>query len=183
MSREEDITRRELLSPRSLQGAVRSLGATVAGVMSALRQADAAPPIRRSPQAASSKSTQTVARMPADPTPPPGRTDASTLDLPELNQAVLGDATLAQLFDDISQCTEVLSAMPRYAAREFVAPAGVTIDEARDLLTARRVRAVQLRYRYDGAEWWDTLVPVSDGTRLVRIRHEPDGTEPDPTVS
>jgi hypothetical protein len=28
---------------------------------------------------------------------------------------------------------------------------------------------VQLRYRYRGRQWWDTLLRTEDGVRIVRI--------------
>ena len=115
-----------------------------------------------------------VARTPADPTPPPGRTEPSTMELPDLNQAVVDEARLTQLFSDIETCTQVLAVVPRYASRQFIAPTSVSLDEGKRMLVSRRVRAIQLRYLYDGSEWWDTLIPVATGTRIVRIRHDPD---------
>lgn len=46
------------------------------------------------------------------------------------------------------------------------------LDDARQLLRARTVRGLQIRYRHDGADWWDTLMVVGQNFRLVRIRHE-----------
>ena len=48
----------------------------------------------------------------------------------------------------------------------------LTLDDARQHLRARTVRGLQIRYRHDGADWWDTLMVVGVNYRLVRIRHE-----------
>ena len=48
----------------------------------------------------------------------------------------------------------------------------LTLADARRLLEERAVRGLQIRYRYDGADWWDTLMVLPEGWRLVRIRHE-----------
>ena len=40
---------------------------------------------------------------------------------------------------------------------------------ARDRLKAGDVRGVQLRYRYAGREWTDTVLRVPGGYRLVRM--------------
>jgi hypothetical protein len=44
----------------------------------------------------------------------------------------------------------------RDSRRAIWVAAGVSLAQARELLAARAVRGLQLRYRYDGAEWWDT---------------------------
>ncbi len=93
--------------------------------------------------------------------------------LPELHQGVLSEAQVWQLFADIEQCTRVLEILPKHAAAGRVADAaGVTLAQARELVAARAVRALQLRYEYDGAEWWDTLMLNGGQFRVVRIRHD-----------
>jgi hypothetical protein len=46
------------------------------------------------------------------------------------------------------------------------------LADARELIATRAVRGLQLRYRYQDADWWDTLMLVGDHFRLIRIRHE-----------
>ena len=96
----------------------------------------------------------------------------TTLALPELCEAGLDAGILAQLFDDIAGCTEVLAVLPKFADRRKVAEQSVSLSEGRALLASGEARAIQIRYRYEGAEWWDTLMNTPQGTRLVRIRHE-----------
>jgi hypothetical protein len=92
--------------------------------------------------------------------------------LPELNQALLDDATLERLFHDLAACTEIVEIIPKFAQRRMVEPGTVSLDDARCLLRDGSVRGVQVRYRYQGADWWDTLMVTDAGVRLVRIRHD-----------
>ena len=97
--------------------------------------------------------------------------NATATALPELTQAVLDDATLDQLFVDLASLTQVLEVSAKYAERGYVAPEAsrLTLADARVLLARRAVRGVQIRYRYDGTEWWDTLMLTPAGVRIVRI--------------
>ncbi len=93
--------------------------------------------------------------------------------LPDLNQALLDWPGVEALLRDIEACTEVTEIIPKSVAQGYVPENGVlTLAEARQLLAQRAVRALQIRYRHNGAEWWDTLMVLPDGWRLVRIRHE-----------
>ncbi|MGE3311946.1 MAG: hypothetical protein AB7O66_18425 [Limisphaerales bacterium] len=91
--------------------------------------------------------------------------------LAELTGTVMDSALLARYFDDLTRCAEVLAILPKAAAQERTGD-GVawTLPEAQTALVEGRVRGVQIRYRYDSAEWWDTLLAQGRGVRLVRIR-------------
>lgn len=105
------------------------------------------------------------------PIPPPP--DDPPLKLPELNMTLLDESQLEQLLRDIEACTQITEIIPKYAARGQVPDtANVTLAQARELLAARAVRGLQLRYRYEDADWWDTLMLVGEQFRLVRIRHD-----------
>jgi hypothetical protein len=93
--------------------------------------------------------------------------------LPALHTTILDAAQVGQLLSDIEACTELVEILPKYAAQGRVPDAaGVSLAEARTLLATRTVRGLQLRYRYDGADWWDTLIMAVEGYRVVRIRHD-----------
>lgn len=88
--------------------------------------------------------------------------------LPELQNEVISWETVDSLLDDIVATTRLFAVLVKSAA-------GAMAESAdRDLAAARRSlvggQAVQLRYLYDGAEWWDTLIPVGDAVRIVRVR-------------
>lgn len=109
----------------------------------------------------------------ADPTFPVPPAEDTPSKLPELNMTLLDAAQVEQLLRDIEACTKITEIIPKYATRGHVPDtSAVTLAQARELLAARAVRGMQLRYRYEGADWWDTLMLVGDQFRLVRIRHD-----------
>lgn len=85
----------------------------------------------------------------------------------ELREAVLDRATLERLFADLAGCAQVVAVLARGDDGTRV----VDLDEARGRLLAGTAARVQIRYRFAGEEWWDTLLAARDGVRLVRICH------------
>jgi hypothetical protein len=101
----------------------------------------------------------------------PGPEPSGPPKLPELHTAMLDDAGLEALFRDLEVCTEVMEINAKFAARDYVPErARLTLAEARDLLIQRATRGVQIRYRYEDADWLDTLMVQDNAYRLVRIR-------------
>lgn len=92
--------------------------------------------------------------------------------LPDLHQSELDEATLRQLFEDVRAHTELVEIIPKHAATAHVSEhSALTLDDGLALLLGGGVRALQLRYRHDGALWWDTLMPTPHGTyRIIRIQ-------------
>lgn len=104
----------------------------------------------------------------SDDAPP----SAAGLELPPLTEGLLEDAVLVQLESDLESCTEVLGILAKAHREAHIEPAaGLALHEAFDRLRRREVRAIQVRYRYQGAEWWDSLLAQPGGYRLVRIQH------------
>lgn len=100
---------------------------------------------------------------------------ATDLELPDLQQSVLDAETLEQLFSDLATCTEIIEIIPKAAAEGYVPEhTHMTLDEARALLLNGQIRGLQIRYHYQGSQWWDTLLPAPDnpGFRIVRIQHD-----------
>ena len=90
--------------------------------------------------------------------------------LPDLQEAVLDDAVLSQLVADLETHATVLDVFLKGGATERTDARAVPLRDAVDALRARSVRAVQVRYRYDGDEWRDTLMGGPAGIRLVRMK-------------
>jgi len=104
---------------------------------------------------------------------PPSPSEEAPLKLPDLNMSMLDTAQVEQLLRDIELCTKITEIIPKFAARGHVPDtAAITLAQARELLATRAVRGLQLRYRYEDADWWDTLMLIGDQFRLVRIRHD-----------
>jgi hypothetical protein len=102
-----------------------------------------------------------------EPTAPP--------ELPPLHESTLAGDDLDALFRDLGALTRVIGILPKYGPRDHVDPhpAPLTLDAARDGLLRGDFRGLQIRYLYDDAEWWDTLLPApgSGAFRIVRIQH------------
>lgn len=93
--------------------------------------------------------------------------------LPPMSEALLDDEQLASLFDDLRRLVRIEGIVIKAGRGRADDAAGPQrLDEAHAMLAERTVRGVQIRYRYDGAAWCDTLMPVAHGVRLVRIRHD-----------
>jgi hypothetical protein len=91
--------------------------------------------------------------------------------LPELQSATLDEGQLTALFHDLEACAEITEINAKFAAQGYVPEQGrLTLAEARELLAQRAARGVQIRYRYQDADWLDTLLVQGNAYRLVRIR-------------
>lgn len=95
--------------------------------------------------------------------------------LPELQDALVDQGTLECLFRDIAMCTHVLEVIPKFARDVMTGDEKLSIEDALRLLVQGQARAVQVRYRHESAEWWDTIMETPQGFRVVRIRHDFDG--------
>ena len=93
-------------------------------------------------------------------------TDAKPL--PELHQNVLDSETLADLVADLKACAEILVVMPK-AGPGYVAPKEIDLEEGAKLLESGELRGLQIRYRYQNAEWWDTLINRDGNIHITRI--------------
>lgn len=101
--------------------------------------------------------------------------ESTPAELPELQQSVLDPETLAQLFHDLETLTEILEVIPKALAEGYVpAESALGLEEGRQMLLAGVVRGLQIRYQYQGSQWWDTLLPdaATGGFRIVRIQHD-----------
>ena len=90
--------------------------------------------------------------------------------LPDLHQADLDPQTLGSLFEDLSACADIFAVIPK-TGTGYVAPANISLDEGKEMLLAGQLRGLQIRYKYNGGEWWDTLIQFPDAIRLTRIKH------------
>jgi hypothetical protein len=92
--------------------------------------------------------------------------------LAELQDAILDAETLERLFRDLELCTKILGVTPRRARNQMVPNVNVTLSDAKVLLASGAISGLQIRYLYEDVEWWDTLIRMQQGVRLVRIRHQ-----------
>jgi hypothetical protein len=90
--------------------------------------------------------------------------------LPALQDALLDGDTLEALFRDLVGLVEIQEILLKGASRSHALERSASLDEARAALEQGAVIGVQIRYRYQGGDWWDTLLRTPQGIRLVRIQ-------------
>jgi hypothetical protein len=91
-----------------------------------------------------------------------------------LQDSILDSETLEQLLGDLQRFAVVQEVRLKGGALAMTSEKSVPLPEALEALRAGRVLGVQLRYRYDGSNWWDTLMNTPRGVRLIRIEHRPE---------
>lgn len=94
------------------------------------------------------------------------------MDLPELRSGLLDADGLEALISDLAAYTNVYEIIVKSGATNHATPEGIDLPAAHDLLLGGAARGVQIRYRYDDADWWDTILRTPEGLRLTRIRHD-----------
>lgn len=96
--------------------------------------------------------------------------------------ALLDEKTVGQLFFDVAHAGELVAVIQKgTGARRAHEPAATraALDAAHQAFVAKEIAGVQLRYRFNGEEWWDTLTHTPRGVRLIRISHTRAVTAPD----
>jgi hypothetical protein len=90
--------------------------------------------------------------------------------VPPLWQADFDEAALEQLFVDLATAAEVLSVRGKVNPVLAASPEPLDLGAARDQLFAGVLTGVQIRYRFDGHEWVDTVLRNGPTFRLIRCR-------------
>ncbi len=88
--------------------------------------------------------------------------------LPALHEGVLDDDGLRALFRDLEALATIDEVRLKHAADRRAADSARPAD-ALQLLLDRGIRGVQLRYRYAGESWCDTILSTATGHRVVRL--------------
>ena len=89
--------------------------------------------------------------------------------LPDLQGAMLSSDALMRYLDELigAQVEVVITIKGASQARQ--AP-GEGLSQLREALVKREIHSAQLRYRYQGAHWVDTVMLQAEGARLVRMQ-------------
>lgn len=88
--------------------------------------------------------------------------------LAPLQVADLDRARLRDLATDVAALTTDLDVLVKTSEGYVDPDVRPTLDDAISALVAGTVRALQLRYRFDGRLYWDTILTTPNGFRLVR---------------
>lgn len=90
--------------------------------------------------------------------------------LPDLQDAILDQATLERLITDLTTMTSDLSVRLKAGAEILTGTEPATLEGGLEALRNGQVLGLQIRYRYGADRWCDTLLRMGGGVRLVRIR-------------
>jgi hypothetical protein len=71
-----------------------------------------------------------------------------------------------QLFDDLRLGAQVEHVQLRTSNRDGVA----TLGEAQQAFAGGTAQAIQVRYRFEGELWCDTIMPSDPTTKIIRTR-------------
>jgi len=96
--------------------------------------------------------------------------NTSTEALPPLQDALLDGERLLALFSDLSGMVEIDEILLKGGPQSRAVEQPLSLEEARAALEQGRAMGVQIRYRYQGRPWWDTLLRTPHGIRIVRIQ-------------
>ena len=96
---------------------------------------------------------------------------SADLQLPQLTQAELDPETFHSLFADLAACTEILAVIPKVGTG-YIVPKNVSLAEGQHLLISEQIQGLQIRYKYQDEEWWDTLISHGTCIRLTRIKQK-----------
>jgi hypothetical protein len=97
---------------------------------------------------------------------------AATKDVPStsVHETTLDEQSLDRLFSEIAGAGSSPQVFFRDGRPSSLPHSADALATAREALRRQTTRGVQLRYRGQDAEHWDTLTPHSDGALLVRLR-------------
>jgi len=84
---------------------------------------------------------------------------------PQLTTADLDPATLAALFADLTALAEIDQVLVKGSTMGYAGGSG--LEAARQAL-AGGARGMQIRYRWEGTSWLDTIMRTPAGFRIVR---------------
>jgi Fe-S-cluster-containing hydrogenase component 2 len=91
------------------------------------------------------------------------------IELPDLQDQIVGDEVIGQLFVDLAALGQILEINEKGGARTHSETVGLDLDLAKERFLAGEVRALQIVYRHQDETWCDTLMRVPTGTRILRM--------------
>lgn len=95
------------------------------------------------------------------------------LAMPELHEGTMDALRLAVYEAELAESAQVESVQLKggseVRARDGGGGGG-DLAEAFAALQQGQVRGIQVRYRFEGEPWWDTVIALGAGFRLVRVR-------------
>lgn len=90
--------------------------------------------------------------------------------VPEVLQAEWPRHQILTYFADLRAGADVDHVQVRSRGPQGIEDRKTTLQQADALFAAGDAQAIQIKYRFDGEAWCDTLLPQADGTKVIRIR-------------
>jgi hypothetical protein len=90
--------------------------------------------------------------------------------VPLLTEGVIAAARLRRLVLDVENAAQLTGVREKGPPDAQADADEVPLTDAIERMLVGAVRAVQMRYRYDGQDWTDTGMTVKAGYRVVRCR-------------
>lgn len=119
------------------------------------------------PQSEKNKEQPSVEKPVLNPVSQPvnhGGLDLS--ELPPMRQADLTEGQVNDLFSDVASCAKDVRLMMRSKNS-----AASNLHSAKKAILSGSVSRLQIRYRWEGKYWIDTLQSIPGGFQLIRIAH------------
>lgn len=92
--------------------------------------------------------------------------------VPLMVEGVIDRETLSRLFADLATAATLIGIREKGGPREYGGAEALDPAIALNRMLTGAARAVQIRYRFDGHEWTDTVMTLPAGFRVVRCRHD-----------
>lgn len=97
-------------------------------------------------------------------------------ELPPMRESLLSDEQVQQLFSDIESLASDVLLMQRTSTAQRTSVSSVTtveqLNAAKVAILSGTISRAQIRYRWENANWIDTLERTGNSYRLVRIQHQ-----------
>lgn len=93
--------------------------------------------------------------------------------VPMMVEGLIDSNLLRRLFVDLQTAATISEVREKNGPLTHSAESAKGVTEVFDRLLAGTARAIQVRYRFDGSDWTDTVFATSTGFRVNRCRHDP----------
>ncbi|MFO0797028.1 MAG: hypothetical protein U0804_06090 [Gemmataceae bacterium] len=92
--------------------------------------------------------------------------------VPLMVEGAIDAPTLTRLFADLESAASVIGVREKGAPTAYSGAESLTTGTAVSRMLSGAARAVQVRYRFSGHEWVDTILALPGGFRVVRCRFD-----------
>lgn len=93
--------------------------------------------------------------------------------VPLMVEGILDASMLNQLCSDLQSYAEIVIVQEKSGPNAYADSEPLKLETAVHRLQSQLTRSVQVRYKFEGWEWTDTILAFQAGFRVVRCRHDP----------